>query len=214
MAAPWLAPAAAALRGAQALVFTAGAGMGVDSGLPDFRGPQGFWKAYPPMQKLARATPPPAAAAASPRRTHNSSAPTTPARRAPQGLSFSDCSNPRSFSKDPRFGWGFFGHRYQLYTAATPHAGYSIMRAWAASAARGHFVFTSNVDGAFLKAGFEEDRVVECHGARWRHHTRAACPPHPRFAAAAGAQAPSTSCRRSTPAARAPSGRPRRSYPR
>jgi NAD-dependent SIR2 family protein deacetylase len=26
--------------------------MGVDSGLPDFRGPEGFWRAYPPFQKL------------------------------------------------------------------------------------------------------------------------------------------------------------------
>jgi len=26
--------------------------MGVDSGLPDFRGPEGFWKAYPPYRKL------------------------------------------------------------------------------------------------------------------------------------------------------------------
>ena len=30
-----------------ALVVTAGAGVGVDSGLPDFHGPQGFWRAYP-----------------------------------------------------------------------------------------------------------------------------------------------------------------------
>lgn len=44
--------AAAALRGARALVVTAGAGMGVDSGLPDFRGDQGFWKAYPPYERL------------------------------------------------------------------------------------------------------------------------------------------------------------------
>lgn len=26
--------------------------MGVDSGLPDFRGTEGFWRAYPPMAKL------------------------------------------------------------------------------------------------------------------------------------------------------------------
>ena len=26
--------------------------MGVDSGLPDFRGNEGFWKAYPPLAKL------------------------------------------------------------------------------------------------------------------------------------------------------------------
>ena len=37
---------------ADALLITAGAGMGVDSGLPDFRGNDGFWKAYPPMAKL------------------------------------------------------------------------------------------------------------------------------------------------------------------
>ena len=36
----WLAPAAAALRNAECLLYHAGAGMGVDSGLSDFRGPQ------------------------------------------------------------------------------------------------------------------------------------------------------------------------------
>lgn len=41
--------AAAAIRSADALLVTAGAGMGVDSGLPDFRGKDGFWKAYPAL---------------------------------------------------------------------------------------------------------------------------------------------------------------------
>lgn len=44
--------AAAALRDADGLLIAAGAGMGVDSGLPDFRGPQGFWKAYPAYAHL------------------------------------------------------------------------------------------------------------------------------------------------------------------
>jgi NAD-dependent SIR2 family protein deacetylase len=44
--------AAGAVRQAEALLITAGAGMGVDSGLPDFRGPEGFWRAYPPYRKL------------------------------------------------------------------------------------------------------------------------------------------------------------------
>ena len=26
--------------------------MGVDSGLPDFRGNEGFWKAYPPLKEI------------------------------------------------------------------------------------------------------------------------------------------------------------------
>lgn len=34
---------------ADALLITAGAGMGVDSGLPDFRGPNGFWGVYPAL---------------------------------------------------------------------------------------------------------------------------------------------------------------------
>lgn len=44
--------AAEVIRSAEALVITAGAGMGVDSGLPDFRGPEGFWTAYPAYRKL------------------------------------------------------------------------------------------------------------------------------------------------------------------
>jgi NAD-dependent SIR2 family protein deacetylase len=35
-----------------AILIGAGAGMGVDSGLPDFRGNQGFWRAYPPYERL------------------------------------------------------------------------------------------------------------------------------------------------------------------
>lgn len=42
--------AAAWLRDAEGLLVTAGAGMGVDSGLPDFRGDEGFWRAYPALR--------------------------------------------------------------------------------------------------------------------------------------------------------------------
>jgi NAD-dependent SIR2 family protein deacetylase len=44
--------AAQAIQNAESLLFTAGAGIGVDSGLPDFRGNEGFWQAYPPFAKL------------------------------------------------------------------------------------------------------------------------------------------------------------------
>ena len=43
--------AAEIIAGADALVIGAGAGMGVDSGLPDFRGRGGFWRAYPALAK-------------------------------------------------------------------------------------------------------------------------------------------------------------------
>jgi NAD-dependent SIR2 family protein deacetylase len=124
--------AAAILRETKHLLISAGAGMGVDSGLPDFRGNAGFWQAYPPYQKL--------------------------------GLSFVDLANPVSFDRDPELGWGFYGHRLELYRNTKPHQGFEILRRWAA-AKESHFVFTSNVDGHFQRAGFADDRVYEVHGS-------------------------------------------------
>ena len=40
------------IKQADALIVAAGAGMGVDSGLPDFRGNEGFWKAYPALGRV------------------------------------------------------------------------------------------------------------------------------------------------------------------
>ena len=74
-------------------------------------------------------------------------------------------STPHWFDSDPKFAWGFFGHRYNLYKNTKPHNGFNILRKWSESKERGYFVFTSNVDGQFQKAGFSEDRIVECHGS-------------------------------------------------
>lgn len=123
--------AADAIREADALLIGAGAGMGVDSGLPDFRGDAGFWKAYPPFR----------------------------------GRSFSDLSTPHWFRSDPALAWGFFGHRYNLYSSTTPHDGFGILRRWAERPPLGCFIFTSNVDGHFQRAGFSPDQVLECHGS-------------------------------------------------
>lgn len=120
------------LRQADGLVIAAGAGMGVDSGLPDFRGSEGLWRAYP---ALGRA-----------------------------GLEFTRIASPDAFRARPRLAWGFYGHRLGLYRDTMPHAGYAILREWAGRMARGAFVFTSNVDGQFQKAGFAPERVAECHG--------------------------------------------------
>ena len=43
--------AAQLIAAADALVVAAGAGIGVDSGLPDFRGKQGFWQSYPALAR-------------------------------------------------------------------------------------------------------------------------------------------------------------------
>jgi NAD-dependent SIR2 family protein deacetylase len=140
--APRYARAAEAIRGAEALVVTAGAGMGVDSGLPDFRGDQGFWKAYPMYERL--------------------------------GLSFVDAANPEHFERDPAFGWGFYGHRLDLYRRTVPHEGFAILLRWIARRALPWFAVTSNVDGQFQKAGFDEAGVLEIHGSI--HHLQCLSP--------------------------------------
>ena len=51
MLGPLIKRAASLIEQADALVVAAGAGMGVDSGLPDFRGAEGFWNAYPALRQ-------------------------------------------------------------------------------------------------------------------------------------------------------------------
>ncbi|XP_057300837.1 NAD-dependent protein deacylase-like [Hydractinia symbiolongicarpus] len=125
--------AASAIKNAKALLITTGAGMGVDSGLPDYRGPEGLWKAYPPIKE--------------------------------RGLTLPEMSTPSWFEDDPQFAWGFFGHRIKLYRTTQPHDGFEILKKWGEKMECGYFVYTSNVDGQFQKAGYDKYRIVECHGS-------------------------------------------------
>lgn len=128
-----LATAKALITNADALVITAGAGIGVDSGLPDFRGNEGFWKAYPAL--------------------------------GGEGVTFASIANPRAFMRSPRRAWGFYGHRLNMYRKTVPHDGFHLLKKWAESKALGAWVFTSNVDGHFQRAGFAEGQINECHGS-------------------------------------------------
>ena len=118
---------------ADALVIAAGAGIGVDSGLPDFRGNQGFWNAYPALAKAQ--------------------------------LDFTEVANPRTFEKDQNLAWGFYGHRLDLYRKTVPNRGFDVLKKWSELVPLGHWIFTSNVDGQFQKAGFSEENINECHGS-------------------------------------------------
>ena len=121
------------LKNADAILITAGAGMGVDSGLPDFRGREGFWKAYPVAKKL--------------------------------GLSFEELATPKWFEENPRLAWAFYGHRLNLYRKTKPHESFYLLKELGEKKKGKYFVFTSNVDGQFQKAGFEDKRIVEIHGS-------------------------------------------------
>lgn len=121
------------LTKADAILITAGAGMGVDSGLPDFRGVEGFWNAYPKVREL--------------------------------GLRFEELANPEWFEDDPRLAWAFYGHRLHLYRDTVPHKGFEMLLNLSNTKKYKSFVFTSNVDGQFQKAGFLEENIMECHGS-------------------------------------------------
>jgi len=121
------------ITSADGLLITAGAGMGVDSGLPDFRSNNGFWRTYPAL--------------------------------ASAGIQFESIASPDAFRRDSRLAWGFYGHRLNLYRKIVPHRGFALLQDIGAPLEHGAFVFTSNVDGQFQKAGFAEDRVNEIHGS-------------------------------------------------
>ncbi|MGB8419614.1 Sir2 family NAD-dependent protein deacetylase [Paraburkholderia sp.] len=74
-------------------------------------------------------------------------------------------ANPARFAEHPELAWGFYGHRLKLYRETVSLEGFAILRRWAGRMRLGAFVFTSNVDGQFQKAGFPDDRVHECHGS-------------------------------------------------
>lgn len=134
--------AAALLADADALVVAAGAGFGVDSGLPDFRGSAGFWRAYPALGR--------------------------------ERIEFTSIACPDAFRADPARAWGFYGHRLAMYRRTRPHAGFALLRDWAARLPRGCFVYTSNVDGQFGAAAYDAARVHECHGSL--HHLQCLVP--------------------------------------
>ena len=80
-------------------------------------------------------------------------------------MTFRALANPEWFFTAPTRAWGFYGYRYNLYKQTTPHRGFLILKHWQASKSIPGFVYTSNVDGHFQKAGFAPEQVYECHGS-------------------------------------------------
>lgn len=122
------------LKQADGLLITAGAGMGVDSGLPDFRGDQGFWKAYPPLKYLGKSF----IDMATPELFKNDP-------KLAWGFYGLRLNTYRAV--EPHQGF----YLLKEWSENLPNLTY------------GAFVFTSNVDGEFQKVGFDDDKVFECH---------------------------------------------------
>jgi NAD-dependent SIR2 family protein deacetylase len=144
--------AANLIHEADALIIAAGAGMSVDSGLPDFRGSNGLWTSLLP--------------------------------RGMREQDLGSFTQANCFSDDPLAAWRFYGRALQVCNQSAPHAGYNTLLRWSNLAPRGAFVYTSNVDGHFQRAGFSDHGIVECHGSI--HFLQCAKPCSPAIWAAKG----------------------------
>jgi len=110
------------IQNSDVILITAGAGIGVDSGLPDFRSNNGFWK---------------------------------------DELKYEQIANPNMLLLQEDNFWEFYNYRLDLYRNTEPHNGFKLLLDLCKSK-DDYFVYTSNVDGQFQKAGFEY--IYEIHG--------------------------------------------------
>jgi NAD-dependent SIR2 family protein deacetylase len=126
----------------EAILFTSGAGMGVSSGFGTFRGiAADVWSPllqHPELDYIDMCN--------------------TSWFRKPQGNS---CNYNTA-----NFGYTFWTHRYNTYTSTAPHRGYFIAKQWSElNHFKSAFSFTSNIDGHWIKSGWNESSVLECHGS-------------------------------------------------
>jgi NAD-dependent SIR2 family protein deacetylase len=111
-----------AIQEADVFIITAGAGIGVDSGLPDFRGKNGLYRVQENQTKQ------------------------------------------KDFVNNPQEAWYYYGNRFNLYQATIPHQGfYQLLEI--ARQKKDYYIYTSNIDEHFQKAGFDTNKIEECHGS-------------------------------------------------
>lgn len=105
------------------------------------------------------------------------------------GLDYQDLCDPDWFHDDKELALGFWGECFNMYRAASPHEGYSILKAWRKKccdkiseaflketfrhvklqdnteepAFTPFFIYTSNVDAHFHRE-FDEKEIYEIHG--------------------------------------------------
>ena len=145
---------------AEGVVILAGAGMSVDSGLPDFRGSSGFW---------------------------------TKAKE-----SFITKATAKSFDVNPLEAWNFYIERIIQYQHTQPHEGYFLLLELLKNHNKPYFVVTSNIDGHFLKAGYDPQHLYEIHGTlRYCQCTQPCCrelTPMPEFGATLSSETETPKC--------------------
>jgi len=131
------------IRSADFLLITAGAGMGVDSGL----------------------------------KVYNDVAAVRQYRQ--KKLDYSALSTPKLLASNPALFFGCWGMCWKDYTQTEPHMGYTLLHNWCdeyfpkKNDTQPFFVYTSNVDGHFIKSGFDPILIYHIHGSSMRWQCKA-----------------------------------------
>jgi NAD-dependent SIR2 family protein deacetylase len=73
-------------------------------------------------------------------------------------------TNPQVFDDFPSVAWGYAALQLSRFQETGPHSGYTNLLLALSDLSVDYFVFTTNVDGFFVRAGFDPDRIVERHG--------------------------------------------------
>lgn len=94
------------------------------------------------------------------------------------GIDYSDLCRVQCLQENPRLFYGFWGACYNTYRDTKPHIGFDVLYKWChdrqarlnntmkgKSSLSAYYLYTSNVDGHFRKAGFPEETLHELHGA-------------------------------------------------
>ena len=118
------------LKRADAIFLTSGAGMSVDSGLPDYRSNLGI------IAEL-----------------HG------------KGYNYDEMCNPQMFIENIEFAWGWYADHMKQFMSKEPHEGYHMIKKYIDKRKLDYFIFTSNVDCMWKKAGFDVNRIMEYHGS-------------------------------------------------
>lgn len=152
------------IRNAKSLLITSGAGMSHASGLGTYRGygSQSFGLTDPQFSCFIQDS-----------------------EKGPwelRGFQGTDASvyrqvmNPKTFEDDPDIAWGFVAQRLHQCYKAEPHPGYYALLRILDRLKTDYFVFTTNVDGYWLRAGYDPSRVVERHGSLLQAQCSQGCP--------------------------------------
>ena len=119
------------IQDAEVIAVFAGAGMGVDSGLEQYRGADGLWTKCILIND--------------------------------KEIAYKDLLCHESFDTMPEQSWAFVACMTDQYKHAIPHKGFEILLDLVKD--KEYFIVTSNCDEQFQKAGFDTNKIWECHGS-------------------------------------------------